>query len=107
MNNIRMSAAAQRDLAEIKQYIELNLENPTAALSTAKMIVQKIRILADHAWAGAALNSIADVDSDYRFLVTGNYLVFYRVYGNDVFVDRILYGRRNYLNILLGDLTED
>ena len=30
-------------------------------------------------------------------------MVFYRVNGADVFIDRVLYGRRDYLRILLGD----
>ena len=47
---------------------------------------------------------MADVESDYRFLVSGNYLAFYRAYGNTVYVDRILYGRRDYLRILFGDV---
>ena len=56
---------------------------------------------------GTSLSSIADVESDYRFLVTGSYLTFYRVYGSDVYVDRVLYGRRDYLRILFGDTQDE
>ena len=28
-------------------------------------------------------------------------MIFYRVMGSDVYVDRILYGRRDYLSVLL------
>lgn len=56
---------------------------------------------------GAPLASVAEVDSEYRFLVTGNYLTFYRVRGSDVYVDRILYGRRDYLRVLFGDTQEE
>lgn len=35
--------------------------------------------------------------------MTGNYLTFYRAYGSDVYIDRVLYGRSNYLRILFGD----
>ena len=38
--------------------------------------------------------------------MTGNYLTFYRVNGNEVYVDRILYGRRDYLRILFGDMQD-
>ena len=55
----------------------------------------------------ASLSSIADVESDYRFLVTGSYLTFYRVLDNDVYVDRVLYGRRDYLRILFEDVQDD
>ena len=47
------------------------------------------------------------MESDYRFLVSGNYLVFYRAYGKDVYIDRVLYGRRDYMLILFGDAQTD
>ena len=47
------------------------------------------------------------MESDYRFLVSGNYLSFYRTYGNEVYVDRILYARRDYMRILFGDITTE
>jgi plasmid stabilization system protein ParE len=56
---------------------------------------------------GALLSSIADVDSDYRFLVCGNYLALFHVETERVCVDRILYGKRDYLSILFGDITRD
>jgi plasmid stabilization system protein ParE len=55
---------------------------------------------------GPSLSSITEVESDYRFLVCGNYLTFYRVKGKDVYIDRILYGRRDYLRILFGGPSE-
>ncbi|MDH7526011.1 MAG: hypothetical protein QHH10_11925 [Peptococcaceae bacterium] len=47
------------------------------------------------------------MQTDYRFLVCDNYLIFYRYEDGIVFVSRILYGRRNYTRILFGDLLED
>lgn len=106
MNNLYLSQAAQDDLAGIKAYISEELENPTAALSTVGRITKSIRILKNHAMAGAPLSSVANVDNDYRFLVSGNYMVFYRAIGSEVYVDRILYGRRDYLRVLFGDVLE-
>ena len=106
MNNLYLSQAAQDDLTEIKAYISEELENPTAALSTVGRITKSIRILKNHAMAGAPLSSVANVDNDYRFLVSGNYMVFYRAIGSEVYVDRILYGRRDYLRVLFGDMLE-
>ena len=103
MNNLHLSDEAQADLDGIKSYIAKNLENPSAAIST----VRDIRRLREHSLIGASLSSIADVESDYRFLVTGSYLTFYRVLDNDVYVDRVLYGRRDYLRILFGDVQDD
>ena len=103
MNELRLSLEAQADLEEIKAYIEEELENPSAALATVSRITKSMRHLQTHALAGATLSSVADVGSDYRFLVSGNYMVFYRAYGNTVYVDRVLYGRRDYMRVLFGD----
>ena len=107
MNNLHLSDEAQADLAGIKSYIAKNLENPSAAISTVRNITKDIRRLREHSLIGASLSSIAEVESDYRFLVTGSYLTFYRVLDNDVYVDRVLYGRRDYLRILFGDVQDD
>ncbi len=106
MNNLHVSPTAQNDLAEIKAYITEELDNPDAALSILRKITKSIRVLQEYAFAGAPLSSAANVESDYRFLVSGNYLTFYRVSGSEVYVDRILYGRRDYLHILFGDALE-
>ena len=106
MNELRLSPEAQADLEEIKEYIADELENPDAALATVNRIIKTLRILRTHAFAGAPLSSVTDVESDYRFLVSGNYLAFYRAYGNTVYVDRVLYGRRDYLRTLFGETTK-
>ena len=106
MNKLHLSPEAQADLSEIKAYIAEDLENPQAALSTVAKITNTIRTLQEHALIGAALSAITDVNSDYRYLVSGNYIIFYRVTGKGVFVDRILYGRRDYMRILFEDIGE-
>ena len=56
---------------------------------------------------GTPLSSIADVGTDYRFLVSGNYMVFYRVQGSDVYIDRVLYGRSDYMSVLVKGLQRE
>ena len=104
MNRLHLSPAAQADLTEIKEYISEDLENPIAATSTISKIMEQIRSLGGQALIGTPLSAITDIESDYRFLVSGNYLVFYRAYGAEVYIDRILFGRRDYLRILFDDL---
>jgi addiction module RelE/StbE family toxin len=101
---IKYSAAALNDLDQIFDYIAETLKNPTAALNTVNKIQDAIDTLADFPLIGTPLASTAEMDTDYRFLVSGNYLAFYRPSGGDVLLDRILYGRRDYLAILFGDL---
>lgn len=102
-HNIRYSPEALRDLDEIWDYILTELCNPSAAKNTVGSIQDSINQLANFPEMGALLSSVTSVVSDYRFLVTGNYMTFYRIAGADVYVDRILYGRRNYLRILFGE----
>ena len=53
MNNLHLSEEAQNDLLEIKAYIEEELLNPSAALATVSRITKSLRILQNHAQAGA------------------------------------------------------
>lgn len=102
-NKIHYAVEARRDLDDIWDYIVTDLCNASAAERVVNDILDVVEQLENFSEMGALLASIANVDSDYRFLVSGNYLIFYRVSGMDVYVDRILYGRRDYLRILFGD----
>ena len=79
MNNLHISEEAQNDLLEIKEYIEEKLRNPAAAQSMVRKITDSRRISQSYTHAGALLSSITDTESDYRFIVSGNYISFYRV----------------------------
>lgn len=103
MNKLHFSEESQKDLTEIKAYIEEELLNPPAALATVRRITKSLRLLQHQPLAGAPLSSIADIECDYRFVVSGNYISFYRVYDSNVYVDRILYARRDYMRILFSD----
>lgn len=100
MNKLQLSKMAQKDLLEIKSYRALDLDNPKAALAVVGKITKKIRLLKDNPRMGAALMSVTGANSNERFLVCGNYLVFYSVTRETIFVDRVLYGRRDYLRVL-------
>lgn len=105
-NRIHYAQEARQDLDDIWDYIVLELTNVSAATNTVNKIMDMIDQLADFPEMGSPLSSIADTESDYRFLVSGSYLTFYRVSGSDVYIDRILYGRRDYLSILLDKKRE-
>ena len=107
MPKINYSGFAVRDLEQIGDYIAKQLKNPQAALDTINKIQDTIDKLADFPLIGAPLSSIYEIDTDYRFLVCGNYLAFCRPQESEVLIDRILYGRRDYIIILFGDKTEE
>lgn len=106
MNKIYLSPEAENDLSEIKKYISEDLENPSAALSMIKKITKNIRMLSEYSLIGTPLSSVTDVQGGYRYLVIDNYMVFYRTDEEKVYVDRILYGRRDYLRILFDNKEE-
>lgn len=106
MNNINYSPMALNDLDGIWDYIEKELCNSNAAKNTVERIMHSVDQLEVFAEIGTPLSSIIEIENDYRFLISGNYMVFYRVRDKEVYIDRILYRRRNYLSILFSDLPE-
>jgi len=107
MNKIQISPAAQSDMLEIKEYISTKLQNPTAAKNIISKITNRIRDLAEFPLAGSPLASLIYVETNHRFVVCGNYAAFYRFINDMVYVDRVLYCKRDYMRILLGNVSED
>lgn len=107
MYKLKFSPEAKDDLAKIKDYISKEFCNPQAVINLVYKITKKIRGLTEYHGTGSPLSSVLDIQTDYRFLVCDNYLIFYRYEDGIVFVSRILYGRRDYTRILFGDLLWD
>lgn len=106
-NNIYYSLEAQNDLDEIWEYISFELCNPQAAENIVNKVMDTIDKLEDFSEIGAPLSSVTDMESDYRYLISENYMIFYRVIEQNVYIDRILHGRRDYLRILFSDLSQN
>ena len=106
MNKLYYSPEAMSDLDEIWNYISKDLQNPAAARNTVEAILATAEKLKEFSEIGPFLNVITEFESDYRFLVCGNYLAFYRVTESEVKIDRVLYGGRDYLRVLFGNPSE-
>ena len=106
-NKIHYSPESRRDLDDIWDYIVSELQNRSAAERVINRIIDAVDPLKNFAEMGTPLSSSADIGTDYRFLVSGNYMVFYRVQGNDVYIDRVLYGRSDYMSVLFKDLLRE
>lgn len=102
MAKISFTPAALEDMKDIKAYITNELCSEPAAISTIDKIMKKIHKLADFPEIGAPLSSIVGFEVPYRFLVCGNYIAFYKVDGDEVCIIRVLYGRRNFMQIFFG-----
>ena len=105
-NKIHYSSESRRDLDDIWDYIVSELQNRSAAERVLDRIMDAVDQLESFAEMGTQLSSIADVGTDYRFLVSGNYMVFYRVQGCDVYIDRVLYGRSDYMRVLFEEIPQ-
>lgn len=107
MADISFSPEAVSDLQQTKAYITDELCNEQAAVNTITKITGRIRELAAFPEMGAPLSSIVDFETDYRFLVCGNYTAFYRFENQTVYIVRVLYGRRDFMRILFGEPNEN
>ena len=88
-----------------EDYIEFELCNPSAAQNTVDGIMDKVDGIASFPESGAKLVFENGLDSGYRYVVFKNYLTFYRLRPNNVvYVDRVIYGDRDYMRILFPGL---
>ena len=107
MTKVILSAAAKADLQETRRYISSVLTNPSASKQTLKRITTQLHTLEQFPESGTPI-LIPGSPVAYRYLVCGSYMAFYHIHDEEVIVDRVLYGRRDYLSILFGDqLGED
>lgn len=102
MSKVVLTFAAREDLKEIKEYISTTLGNPSAANGILKGITGQLRSLEQFPQMGSMI-LLEESPIAYRYLVHENYMSFYHIRENSVIVDRILYGRRDYLKLLLGN----
>ncbi|NLB41948.1 MAG: type II toxin-antitoxin system RelE/ParE family toxin [Clostridiales bacterium] len=107
MAKIRYSAAAIQDLEVIGDYIASTLKSPIVALNTVNKIQDAVDKLADFPFIGPPLSGVVKTETNYRFLVCGNYNVFYHAQTDSVYISRVLYSRRDYIAILFDDAAAD
>ena len=107
MLKLRINPVALQDLKGIKAYISNELCNPDAALKVLGGIIRTYEGLVQMPFVGKKLSAVIDMETDFRYCISGSYLIFYRVDSEYVSIYRILYGRRDYARILFGDLPEE
>lgn len=111
MMKLQINPEVIEDIAEIKRYIREDLCNPDAADRIAQKIVSAYKELKTSPFIGAPLDSVLEVKTDYRFLVCGNYLIFYKIKDDTISIYRVMNGRRDYCRQLFGtsyiDIADD
>lgn len=99
---IRYTPLAYEDLDEIDTYISETLLNPQAAENLLDEMEKSIRQLEQFPYVGSEVEDSSLSDKGYRKLVVQNYLIFHIVdlEQKQVVIMRILYGAREYHNLL-------
>lgn len=103
MFTVKITPQAAEDLLEIKNYIENELQNPTAAHNTVLNIVETYENLSTLVEAGIPVERYIPFPTDYKFVLANNYSIFYRIDGDIVSVIRIMYSKRDFARILFED----
>lgn len=92
------------DLDEIWKYIANELKNPTAADDIVTGITDAVEGLENFPQMGARLKMPYGWQTSYRYVIYKNYMAFYRFENNNVYVDRVLFGRTDYLKQLIENI---
>ena len=98
--NIEYPKEAKEDLIGIKQYIKYNLQEPETESKLISKIRMSIKSLKDNHEIFAIIDDDIITKLEIRKLIVDNYIVFYRIKDDSIEIVRIMYGRRNWINLL-------
>jgi len=109
MYTIKITKIAEEDLLEVIQYISEKLKSPIAASKLLDLIEQKMIILEDSPFSCKLIDDEYFQKREIRFLQVKNYLIFFRINNDmkEVSIIRILYARRDWINILKENKVEE
>lgn len=97
---IHITKTAENDLINAVRYIELVLKNPSAADNLLDKVEKEISELSSFPEAHAIADDPVLSAWGIRFIVINNYLAFYAILGDTVYIIRFLYGKRDWISIL-------
>jgi len=96
--NLRLLRVAEEDLSEILNYIAA--ENLSAAVTLTDKIENDLTILSENPFMGRVPRDEEIKNLGYRYLIVQNYIIFYTIEDNTIFVHRILHQARDYKTLL-------
>lgn len=97
---IEYSKDSKQDLIGIKQYIKYNLQEPEIAQKLISKIKNEINNLNNNPKIYAIIDDELIKRLEIKKLIVDNYIVFYRIKNNNIEIVRIMYGRRNWIDLL-------
>lgn len=97
------SVDAVDDLDAAVNYISNELGSPMSAQRFFESILGKARLFADSPGAAAVLKTQGGIDTGYRYMVCGNWMIFFSIEGQRALVVRVIYGKSDYMKTLFGE----
>ena len=99
---VDVSEPAEEDLRDIVRYISTQLSVPSTALKMMEVVEEAISKLSDMPYGHPLVRDNRLASMGYRQLTIKKYIAFYTINEKEKVVDveRILYGRRYWANIL-------
>jgi plasmid stabilization system protein ParE len=95
---LRLLRAAEDDLVDIVTFVAA--DNVSAAEALALKIEKSLSSLMNHPNLGRIPEDAELTQLGYRYIIVGNYLIFYVVQGKSIVVHRIIHGARDYRSLL-------
>ena len=96
------STAAFDDLVAAADYIENELGSPQTARSLVESVQAKAELFSAVPGSGTVLRTIHGADTGYRYMTSGNWMVFFHCDQDRALVARVLYAKSEYMRILFG-----
>jgi plasmid stabilization system protein ParE len=102
---IWVTPPARQDLRDIRTYISDEFNNPTAAKRAAQKIIKSYSKLANSPYLGFSVKGRYGIDTPFRALVSGRYIVFYEVDESAGLVSilNVFHHKQNYIKTLFPD----
>ena len=101
------SPAAVDDLDAAVDYIESELASPMAARCLVDSVIEKAQLFADAPGAGTVLRTLNGIDTGYRYMACGNWMVFLECDSGRALVVRVLYAKSDYMRTLFGEIDSE
>lgn len=101
---IVFSKKTELQIEEIYQYVLSKSNDEDTAKRFVNELIDKTEILKTQTFVGRQLEIIDNIVTQYRFLVYKDYLIFYRVDENKVYIDRILNSKMDYVKEFIKEI---
>ncbi len=99
---LRFTPEAIRDIQSVSDYITNKLGNPSAAARIKKSILKSCSLLKNQPLMGGSVAEKTGRETDLRYHICEEHLIFYRALEKEILIARVLSGRMDYISILFG-----